>query len=245
MIARRGGVHALTLVLLLIWSGTALAQGAKIATIYELTENMKLIAKGKGERRAATSQLMGFADVGTPLCPAELVEQLGGVGLLPSGTRKCTINMTGSDDIDIATGQGPFRGKFTVVVQGDNPVDGPELVVGKGRFSGEMDFAPALRWKLPYGTVRGRLVAYDQASVPFTGTFRLPFLGSYAGPETGGMTLRQIFCPLTPAPNPNLFGPDIVYLDTTAGAPNGKCIDVLPNELSLGIPTVRFDAEFQ
>ena len=245
MIARRGGAYALTLVVLLLWSGAALAASAKTAQIYELTENMKLIARGSGERRVATSHLMGFADVGTPLCPADLVARLEASGLLQPGTQKCTVNMTGSDGVDVATGQGPFRGGFTAVVQGDNPVDGPELVVMTGRFRGQMDFSPALVKQTPYGTVSGNLVIDAGTFVPFTGTFRLPFLGSFQPYGSAGPTLRQIFCPLTPGSNPNLGGIDIAYIDTTAGVPNGKCIDVLPNELSLGFPTVRFDAEFQ
>lgn len=245
MIARRGGVWRLTLVLLLLWSGIALAESSKTATVYELTENMKLIANGRGERRTATSQLMGFADIGTPLCPAELVAQLEALQLLQPGTTQCTVNMTGSDNVDVTTGRGPFQGKVTVVVQGDNPVDGPELIVLKGQFGGQMDFSPALLWRRPLGTVSGSLVTDQSKKILFTGTFRLPFLGSHRPYGPQGPTLRQMFCPLTTEPNPNLFGPDIAYLDTTAGAPNGKCIDVLPSELSLGFPTVRFDAEFQ
>ncbi len=245
MITTKRGVCRLTPVLLLLWSGMALAEGTKTATMYELTENMKLIAAGKGERRTATSILMGFADVGTPLCPSGLVAQLEARGLLAPGTKRCTINMSGSDSVDTQTGQGPFRGSFTVVVQGDNPVDGPEFVVLKGTFRGQMDFSPALLARIPYGTVRGNLTTARGSIMPFTGTFRLPLLGSFQPYGPGGPTLRQIFCPLTPTPNSELFGPDIAYLGTTAGRPNGTCIDVLPNELSLGFPTVRFDAEFQ
>ena len=49
------------------------AAGAGGARLYEMTENMKL-TKGKFERRKATSELIGTADVGTPLCPKALVE---------------------------------------------------------------------------------------------------------------------------------------------------------------------------
>src|SRR2546427_12235481 len=69
---------------------TALAADA---TLYELSENMKLVGKGSPRRRA-TSELMGTANAGTPLCP------------LPVGAPPCTINATGSGTIRLATGLG-------------------------------------------------------------------------------------------------------------------------------------------
>ncbi|OLC17832.1 MAG: hypothetical protein AUH29_00640 [Candidatus Rokubacteria bacterium 13_1_40CM_69_27] len=225
---------------LVMSAGRAAAQDA---TLYELTENMKL-TRGKVVHRVATSALVGFAKVGTPLCPSATATAAKG---------KCWINAVGSDRVSETTGLGTFDGNFSVVVQGDNPVDGPELVVMKGRFSGQMDFAPALLHNLPYGTVEGSFVVEQSGrKIPFTGVFRLPMLGSFAvavgvDPVSGvpvTRTLRELFCPLTPSPNPNLGGPDIAYVDTTDGAPNGKCIDVLPTELGLGWPTVRFDVTF-
>jgi hypothetical protein len=217
--------------------GTA---GAQDATLYELTESMKL-TRGKVVHRTATSALLGLAKVGTPLCPP-------GYGPGP-----CWVSAVGSNDIDSRTGLGTFDGNFTVVVQGDNPVDGPEFVVMSGRFRGRMDFAPALVHNHPYGTVDGHfVVARSGKKIPFSGVFRLPLLGSFAvpvgvDPASGTpftRTLRQIFCPLSPSSNPNLGGPDIAYLDTTGGMPNGRCLDVLPTELGLGWPTVRFDITF-
>jgi hypothetical protein len=227
-------------VALLMSAGWAAAQDA---TLYELTENMKL-TRGKVVQRVATSALVGFAKVGTPLCPSAAATAAKGT---------CWINAVGSNRVSGTTGLGIFDGDFTVVVQGDNPVDGPELVVMKGRFSGQMDFAPALLHNLPYGTVEGDfVVGHSGRKIPFAGVFRLPVLGSFpvaVGVDTvSGVpvtrTLRQLFCPLTPSPNPNLGGPDIAYVDTTDGAPNGKCIDVLPTEFGLGWPTVRFDITF-
>jgi hypothetical protein len=221
-------------------AGSAAAQDA---VLYEVTENMKLTG-GKVVHRMATSALMGFANVGTPLCPA--------VGAVATRGR-CWISAVGSDNVSSATGLGTFGGRFAVVVQGDNPVDGPELVVMKGRFSGRMDFAPALVHNLPYGAVEGDFVVeHSGQKIPFSGVVRLPVLGSFGmvvgvDADSGApvtRTLRQLFCPLTPSPNPNLGGPDIAYLDTTRGTPNGQCIDVLPSELGLGWPTVRFDITF-
>jgi len=212
------------------------------ATLYELTENMKKTKFRDGSYRSATSQLSGWADLGTPLCPKSLVT------VLSPGATKCAINATGNDNINVATGLGDFWGTYTVVVQGDNAVDGPELVVLRGSFRGEMNFAPALIKGIPYGTVTGTMRrSRGEGSIPFTGVFRLPFAGNYAGPETGGATLRQLFCPLSPAANPLaafMGGYDITYLGTTAGAPNGQCIDVQATEMSLGEPTVRFEITF-
>jgi hypothetical protein len=134
------------------------------ATLYELTENLSLRAL-KGGHRKATSELMGYAVVGTPLCPAEYA---------PRGAY-CTLNATGSDNINLTTGLGDFGGTFTIVVQGDNPVDSPELVVGRGHFSGKMDFSPAVVNNIPLGSVVGTLMINGRPPVPFTGVFRLPF----------------------------------------------------------------------
>jgi hypothetical protein len=137
---------------------------------------------------------------------------------------------------------------LTVVVPGDNAVDAPELVVMKASFHGKMDFAPALLHGVPYGTVTGSMkLSKGKGRIPFTGVFRLPFAGKYAGPETGGASLRQIFCPASPNANPYapLYdGWDLVYISTSYGAPNGRCLDIGPKETSLGSSLVRFEITF-
>ena len=138
------------------------------AVLYEMTENLSLRALQRGQRRA-TSQLLGVALAGTPLCPAAAV----------NGAGYCVINATGSDNINLVVdspsfGKGNFGGTFTVVVPGDNPTDAPELVVGRGHFSGKMDFSPALRAIAPLGTVEGEVGLNGSRPVPFIGTFRLP-----------------------------------------------------------------------
>ena len=238
---RRTAVASLVLVVALLTTlpGHQRAFAAD-ATLYELTEDMSFLLDRGHTHRSAWSALTGFAAVDTPLCPAGLVASVS------PGASRCAIHATGTDNIDMGTGLGPFKGKFTVVVQGDNAADGPELVVMKGSFDGQMDFSPAILRGIPYGTVTGVLKSgHDRFS--FSGVFRLPFAGNYAGPETGGATLRQLFCPLTPAPNPyaQIFGGwDLAYVDTSNGAPNGSCIAIAPNELSLGTPLVRFEITF-
>jgi hypothetical protein len=214
------------------------------ATLYELTENMKLVQRNHKPgtpvgRRIATSAITGVASPGTPLCP---------IPEFQSGPAGCAVNVLGSDNISLLTGLGTLTGDFTTVVQGDNPVDGPEAVVLRGEFSGQMDFSPAILNQIPFGTVVGKLkVDGVRSGTDFTGVFRLPFAGSFE--VAPGVTLRQIFCPLSPDPNPkaaSLYGGvDLAYLDfDDKNAPNGHCLDIQPNELSLGAPLVRFDISF-
>jgi hypothetical protein len=161
----------------------------------------------------------------------------------------------GSDNISLTTGLGTLQGHFSTVIQGDNPVDGPEAVVLKGQFQGQMDFSPAILHQIPFGTVTGKVTAHGSGTSAFTGVFRLPFAGNVKVEEgpAAGMTLREIFCPLSPAPNPNAWlygGFDLAYLGTGINPktgkdePNGYCLNIQPNELSLGAPLVRFDVKF-
>ena len=206
---KRLGPCGLMLALLLGWSGLALAQDAKV---YELTENMKLIAKHKTERRAATSEIMGFVNAGTPICPDYLAQIVPGRG----ADKVCTINITASDNISLATGLGKLRGRYTVVVQGDNATDSPEFVVSRGQFNGDMDFSPAILHGVPYGTVVGTLDPEGRGRhdrVGFTGTFFLPF---------------------------TLADGNAYYLDYTYGA-----VPVADNEKALGYATVKFEITFQ
>jgi hypothetical protein len=217
------------------------------ATLYELTENMKLVQRHHKNRapvghRIATSAITGVAAPGTPLCP---------IPAFLSGPAGCAVNVLGSDSISLTTGLGTINGDFTTVIQGDNPVDGPEAVVLKGEFRGRMDFSPAILDEIPYGTVTGKVKSDgSRKPVNFTGVFRLPFAGDVeveVAPNVK-MTLRQIFCPLSPSPNTNApfyGGVDLAYLDfDDKNVPNGHCLDIQPNELSLGAPLVRFDVRF-
>src|SRR2546427_1162688 len=98
---------------------------------------MRLIGKvrdagGSPRSRRATSELTGIARRGTPLCPAGV-----------PGTGNCTINVTGKDDVDLATGMGSLGGSFTVGVQETKTTDSPPGVVLKGQILGLIDFRPA------------------------------------------------------------------------------------------------------
>jgi hypothetical protein len=215
-------------------AGPSIAVAAD-AQLYELTENMRLVDE-RVVHRTATSELMGFAVRGTPLCPDELLQGLVAANVITVIPETCSINATGSDDISTATGKGTFGGRYTVVVQGDNPVDGPELVVGKGKFSGKMDFSPAILHGVPLGSVVGNLkVDGAEDGIPFTGTFRLPFVlpvcsdGTPAatGSCTAPATLTDLVTP------PLYLGDNFVPFQVAQ-----------PGEFSLGEPTVRFEISF-
>jgi hypothetical protein len=233
-------------------TGAPAVAGAGGATLYELTENMKLVQRNNKHRapvsrRIATSAITGVAQPGTPLCPSPDVQ---------SGPAGCAVNVLGHDNISLTTGFGTIEGTFTTVIQGDNPVDGPEAVALKGEFRGQMDFSPAILHQVPFGTVTGKVRADRGRRADFTGVFRLPFAGNaeteveVAPGVKVKVTLRQLFCPATPNPNPytNLLygGIDLVYLDNVEAATTkaGRCLDIQPYELSLGAPLVRFDVQF-
>jgi hypothetical protein len=192
------------------------------AVLYELNENLSLRALQGGYRKA-TSQLLGFAKTGTPLCPAELA----------TGKPFCTTNATGSDNISLVTGEGYFGGSFTVVGHGDNPVDSPEAVLARGRFGGHMDFSSAIKGNIPLGTVKGHMRLDRGRKQSFTGTFRLPFV----------MPKQDPACVKAKGPaNCEVYGyTDPMYLVPTA--PYGvEYVDY--SELAIGVPTVRFEITF-
>src|SRR5262245_21845815 len=136
------------------------------AALYETTENLSLKALLSGSRKATSSSLLGFARRGSALCPDALV-----MAAKPAA-QFCTLNSTGSDNISLTTGLGLFTGTLSVVVQEVNQLtgqptpDSPEVVIATGRFSGKMDFRPAIVgvddghggvMQLPLGSVVGHL----------------------------------------------------------------------------------------
>ena len=186
------------------------------------------------DHRKAVSALLGFAVRGTPLCPEELMPV---VDPLPA---YCVLNATGSDNISLTTGFGQFRGTVTVVVQeivkGIPTPDSPEVVIARGRFTGMMDFRPAIKHQVPLGSVDGKL-SLDGLStgVPFSGVFRLPFLHP---PLAALRCIDDKGDPLENAPlyltDPASFG-----IPPTLGV---SC--VADNEMAIGYPTVRFEISF-
>lgn len=154
------------------------------AVLYEVAENMK-VRGGKIARRVAVATLVGKVKAGTPWCPAAL------------GVPQCDINAIGWDSVDLTTGRGPVHAAFTMVVQGDNAVDGPELTVLTGTLTGKIDLSPAVLGsdgvpgtddEIPYGTMTGKWTVRGDKDGPLAkyvatgrlkGVFRLPF--TYGG----------------------------------------------------------------
>jgi hypothetical protein len=215
-----------------------------------MTENMKL-SKGKFVRRQAVSELLGTADVDTPLCPKALVD------FYAPGASFCTINATGSDNISLMTGLGEFSGMFTTVVQGDNNSDSPEFVIMRGTFKGKMDFSPAILMGIPLGSVKGKLTAQGaKGGIPFQGTFRLPFQiagfdadGNVCTPGPGNLgcfpvgdaaVFGALPLPLTPMERYDLkVATRPLYL-----LDDGKIFPVGSSEFGAGWAAVKFEITF-
>lgn len=197
----------LPFLLLALWPARVAADPN--AVLYELTENLKLRPLASGHR-VASSALMGTIEAGTALCPMPV---------------DCAITAMGSDNINTATGKGPIAGTFAVVVQGDNPVDGPELVILQGEFSGKIDLSLAsaglgflTKGKWSARGVKGGPLAGLHLHGSLTGTFRLPF------EVAPGVAVYMLNPAAFPAP--------------------GSFVFVQSNELSLGVPTVRLEVDF-
>jgi hypothetical protein len=210
--------------LLLSWGAVVSTAGiaaGQNAVLYEVTEQMKV--KRNDTVRAATASLMGSISAGTSICPDWLVAALKVGG--------CSISATASDTINLATGQGPVSGKFSILIPGDNPMDGPELVIAEGTLRGMIDLSPAVvGWngiKVPLGTITGEWSARGTRGGPLeglraegtlTGTFRLPFADPWLGAA--------------------------YMLNPYAYPAEGSAVAITKDELSLGVPAVRLELSF-
>jgi hypothetical protein len=215
------------------------------AKLYEVTENMSLDDLSMPTLRTATAALQGTAKLGSPLCPADLVHLLVGLGLLTRADKPCSVTAVGNNAIETATGSGSVDGTFAVVINLDNTTDAPEFVAMTGTFKGSMQvvidtkakpprtlplinlndgtFTPTDVLGFPISAVG--MVGLDPAMfgpAPFTGVFRLPFTV-----DMGGWRHR-------PFSNRDAF-----YLGD-----HGQLIKVEPDERSLGFPTVRVEIDF-
>src|SRR5207245_166682 len=100
-----------SVVVLALITSPVFAQGRVAgAQVYELTANAKFTS-GKSKlllREAGVSQMIGFAAVGTPLCPtSDLTTPVPGTPALPGNpTTECVLNVTGADHINLTTGLG-------------------------------------------------------------------------------------------------------------------------------------------
>lgn len=226
------------------------------AKLYEVTENMSLDSLSKPTLRSATAALQGHANFGSPLCPADLVRLLAGLGLLTRGDRPCTVTAIGSDAVDTTTGSGTLDGTFAVVVNLDNTTDAPEFVVMTGTFKGlmqvEVDTSVQPPRQLPLISLNdGTFTPTDVLGVP------IPAVGmicldptkkskkfcldpkdfapaSFTGVFRLPFTVDRFGWRQRPRSNTEAF-----YLGD-----DGQLIKVRPDERSLGFPTVRVEIDF-
>ena len=219
-----GWMAVATLALVLV-VGTVSAE-AQQGALYEVTENMYLLdASGNpvaglvgAVSRIADASLSGWAALGTPLCPTDIL------WVVPTAT-KCTVNAKGVDNLSLVAGpnqwKGGVEGTYTLVVQDDNAVDAAEFVIETGSFSGRMDLAAR-----PLGSVVGEFKpCAAEASCtgnPFTGRFRLPFKIDSLG--------RKV--------PPRRWEPAYYLKD------DGRLMYVQPGEYSLGYATVKIELTF-
>ena len=193
--------------------------------LYEVTEDMYLLDKAGNPTgdlsiavaRAAVAQLSGYAKLGTPLCPWEVL-------VVAPGAKHCVVNASGGDNLSLADGRGTLGGTFAVVVQGDNKNDAPEFVVMTGSFRGAADLSPSFSGKAPIGFITSGQGVVDQTgqTFAFTGKFRLPF-----GLDKHGNRVK-----------PQRNRPAYYLSDSSTLAP------VQSPEVSLGWPTVRLEIKF-
>lgn len=243
---RRVGTGVALLVTVLLWSGAAWALTPN-AQVYELTENASLIARGAVGSEASVSSMLGFIQPGNALCPAQFAApaRRSHRGRYRGDIRDigpvCTVTITGTNIVDLATGLGSINGTFAVL--GPDPinplaVDAPEVPVITGTFYGNMDFSPAVLAGAPYGTVTGVLTAGASVSVPFKGVFMMPFDAACSWSDSDDRddrgTAYVTDCYLTYA----LSGtPSVV---TVTGM-----VPVTSAQKAIDYPTARFDIYFQ
>ena len=154
-------------------------------TLYEISERVTFRPESLDASvifRNATSPLLGLANLGTPLCPSELL-------IAVPRLRKCTVSATGTSDVSTVTGIGPVYGTFDVLINapGNSKVHVPNLPVITGTFHGTVDLSLAVLSGVPLGSITGnftiaetvdasgRSIPVTPVILPFTGTFRLPF----------------------------------------------------------------------
>jgi len=184
------------------------------AVFYELTENMTF----DGTARTGSGALAGEAKVGTPLCPAAMMNALVSSGYIAT-TEPCYVTAYGTDSLTIK-GSGTLKADIAVKVQGDNPVDAPELVVMTGTLTGGMQVADEqMRLIAIWGTFK---VDGQDVSTPFTGMVRLPFINDEQGRHRRPRRLERAF-----------------YLED-----DGRMERVQKDEESVGWPAARFELTF-
>jgi hypothetical protein len=215
--------------------GQADSLGGTGVTLYEISERVTFDPDPSSPgviRRNAISPLQGFAEVGTPLCPSELLISVPRI-------RSCTVIATGTDSVSTVSGVGPVSGTFDVVINapGNSSVHVPDLPVISGTFSGQVDLSLAVLHHVPLGSIAGSFTITQTADpatgmlgplpqpvvLPFKGTFRMPFAIDTHARHVRSDRKHAAF----------YLADDLRTLSL-----------VRPTELSVGFPTVRLEVTF-
>ncbi|OLB05158.1 MAG: hypothetical protein AUH14_09630 [Candidatus Rokubacteria bacterium 13_2_20CM_69_15_1] len=201
-------------------------RGSADVTLYEISERVTFDPDPHNPAvivRTATSPLLGFAAVGTPLCPSDLLISVPRL-------RSCTVSANGTSSVSVVTGLGLVSGTFDVLINapGNDPVHVPDLPVISGTFEGSVDLSAAVVRRVPHGSVEGTFTFPDPTTgqlvtLHFMGKFRLPF-----GIDLLGRAVRH------------RDSPAHFYL-----ADDGSHIRIRSDERSVGFPTVRLEVRFQ
>jgi hypothetical protein len=164
-------------------------------TLYEISERVTFSPRSLDGSvvmyRNAISPLLGTADLGTPLCPSELL-------IAVPRLSKCTVTGYGTSDVSTVTGTGWAWGTFDVLINapGNSKVHVPNLPVISGTFDGRVDLSRAVLASVPLGSIAGTftitqmadasgtLMPVPSVALPFTGTFRIPVGIDYLGSQT-------------------------------------------------------------
>ena len=206
------------------------------AILYEVTESVQFdpvqglagpaVCKATPQAclsRDAIATLLGFAKLGTPLCPVEAL-------LTDPRAKTCTILGTGSDMVPLPTGVGLVKGTFAVVINapGNSSVHVPDLPLLTGTFQGTIDLSQAILAGIPLGFIHpdpNNVFVIDGTGqeVPFSATFRLPFARDSRGHSKKIETEEE----------------EAFYL-----ADDGSLIRVRQHERDLGFPLVRLEVRF-
>jgi hypothetical protein len=188
--------------------------------LYELNEEAHFTVDNGRTHRMASSGLEGKAKVGTPLCPAALMQHAEQVFRARQrrvkDASRCAVVAFGSSDLDVTERdlgivKGTIGGEIFVVINSEltNLTDAPELVVMSGTFSGAVVLTDTNIITITEATVSGD--GFCPNGCAFTGKFRQPF------------TVNRV----------------AVYKKD-----NGHLVPVLPDERALGDPTVRLEITF-
>ncbi len=204
-------------------------------TLYEVSERGHT-DPSTGEP-VRVSPLLGFAELGTPICPSAVLVTVPKL-------ESCTVIATGTNVVSLTTPSSNVSGRFDVVLKlpSDSSVHIPNLPVLSGAFVGTIDLRSAVTsssgvplllfirgsFTIEWSTIEWSTMAPPACpelpcTLPFSGTFRVPFAIDDLGHPVEADRGHAAF-----------------YLADDLH----RRIPVRPTERSAGFPTVRLEVSF-